>query len=151
MLRRKKYIIWTLLIFSAVFISFYIITKLFSRQDENDFVVPENFIFIVADTTKQYKEGKTLFFQQCAACHILFRDLTGPDLVGFTKRGPWTDKKKVLSYLADPFKFYKENKSKYVDSLYESSPVSHPAFLWNEKKFDDFIYYLKSEEKIRKK
>ena len=104
-----------------------------------------------SDTSREYKDGKILFQSRCASCHILFRDFVGPDLIGLTKRGPWGDRNKVLMYLRDPFKFSKENKSKYLDSLEKKNPaIHHLAFSLVEKDIDGFLYYIDSEEKWHK-
>lgn len=137
------------LIIAVIFTGFYIVYG-FNLERKNVACGTIDDPFIKKDTTKEYKSGKALF-QQCASCHILFKDFTGPDLIGFTKRGPWGDKKKILAYLNNPVKFYKENRTKYVEDLYNSRSVGHLVFLWNEKQIADFIYYLDSEEKNEKK
>jgi cytochrome c2 len=148
----RKYIIWAFLIFALVFAGIYFAMDFISIKSSPGYcgTVDDN-TFINNDTSRSYKDGKTLFQNKCAACHVIHRDFTGPDLIGFTKRGPWSDRKKILAYLKDPWKFYKENRTKYIEDLYNSSPVAHPAFFLNEKEIDDLIYYLDSEEKYRKK
>jgi len=149
MLNRRKHIISAFAIFTIVFIGFYFVTGTRSRNKGSYCGTSDPHTY--RDTTKRYSEGKTLFRQQCASCHILFKDFVGPDLIGFTTRGPWNSKEKVLDYLNDPNKFYNNNKNKYVIDLYSSSQVAHLVFSWKEKEIDDFIYYLDSEEKFRKK
>lgn len=124
-------------------------TKLFSRQNENDVVADENFIFTMADTTKQHKDGKILFQSKCASCHILFKDFVGPDLIGLTKRGPWGDRKNILEYLKNPQKFIEKND--YMKALKKRYLVNSQIFLLSEKEIDDFVYYIESEEKDRKR
>jgi len=101
-----------------------------------------NHALIESDTSREYKDGKILFQQQCASCHILGINAVGRDLLGFAARGPWGDEKKFFDYLRDPQKFYKDNKAKYVVDLYESTPVAHPAFLISEEEIDALFYYL---------
>ena len=100
-----------------------------------------------SDTSREYKNGKILFQTKCAACHILFMDATGPDLIGFTKRGPWADRRKVSGYLTNPEKFYKENKSVYIEKLYRYSQISHQVFLISQEEVDALIRYFESTEK----
>ena len=133
---------------SYFFTGFYFLSSFIAKKP-GTCVTTDDLIYTNNDTTKQYKEGKKLF-NQCASCHILFKNFTGPDLIGLTKRDPWTDKNKILSYLNNPFEFYQLNKSSYVDSLYAYSPMAHVPFLWQIKDLDNFIYYLESEEKFRK-
>ena len=151
MLNQRKYIVRAFLTFATLFAGIYFTMGFISRENNVGYCgTADNYTFINKDTSKSYKDGKGLF-QKCAACHILFKDFTGPDLIGFTKRGPWSDRKKILAYLNDPLKFYKENRTKYVEDLYNSSPVAHQVFFCNEKQIDDLIYYLDSEEKYRNK
>ncbi|TCZ63719.1 c-type cytochrome, partial [Flaviaesturariibacter aridisoli] len=42
--------------------------------------------------------GKGIFQQNCAACHALDKDMTGPALRGLTSRGPWADRKKLYAW-----------------------------------------------------
>ena len=149
MLSKRKSIISAFLIFAFIFVGFYFVTG-FNSKRRNIECGAIGDLYINTDTTKKYKDGKALF-QQCSACHILFKNFTGPDLIGFTKRGPWGDRKQILGYLNDPQKFHKENRIKYVEDLYNSSPVAHQVFFWNEKEIDDLVYYLESEEKYGKK
>ena len=129
---QRKYLILAFMIFVLTFIGIYFMPIVFSSEKQRTHVVGELF-HGNADTSRQYKDGKVLF-QQCTACHILFKNFTGPDLIGFTKRGPWGDKKKVLTYLENPDKFYRENRTKYIEDLYNSSPVAHQVFFVERKR-----------------
>jgi cytochrome c2 len=147
---QRKYIIGGFLTFATLFVVIYFVMGFISRKNSPGYCgTVDNYAFINKDTSRSYKDGKALF-QECASCHILFKDFTGPDLIGFTKRGPWGDRKKILMYLADPDKFYKENKSTYVEELYKKSPINHQVFFLTDKELNDFIYYIESEEKNKK-
>ena len=142
MLHQRKYIISAFLIFSFVFAGIYFI-KNFSEKRNSDWCGTENnYALIESDTSKEYKNGKILFQQQCASCHILGINAVGPDLLGFAARGPWGNKKFFFDYLKDPQKFYKDNESQYVKYLYKSTPVNHPDFLVSEEEVDALIHYL---------
>jgi cytochrome c2 len=148
---QRKYIIGGFLTFATLFVVIYFVMGFISRKNSPGYCGTVNdYAFISKDTSKSYKDGKVLFQNKCAACHILFKDFTGPDLIGFSKRGPWGDRKKILMYLADPDKFYKGNKSTYVEELYKKSPISHQVFFLTDKELNDFIYYIESEEKNKK-
>lgn len=54
-------------------------------------------------------KGKTLFMSRCASCHIVLKDGTGPRLIGFTERGPWTDRKNIYAWIRNPQKFMQTN------------------------------------------
>ena len=146
-LKSRRFILVTAIVFAIIFAGCYFSSGFVSGNKKWECGTVAD-LQIDNDTTKRYKDGKALF-QQCASCHILFKDFTGPDLIGFTKRGPWNNKKKILDYLNDPSKFYKENKTKYVIDLYNSTPVAHQAFLCKEKEIDDLVYYVEAEEKYK--
>ncbi|MBK9959253.1 MAG: c-type cytochrome [Chitinophagaceae bacterium] len=40
--------------------------------------------------------GKALFLGKCAACHNVFKDMTGPALGGLEERGKWADHNELL-------------------------------------------------------
>jgi mono/diheme cytochrome c family protein len=51
------------------------------------------------------QDGKAIFQDNCASCHSVTKDLTGPALAGVTTRGPWTDRKKIYEWVHNPAKF----------------------------------------------
>lgn len=53
------------------------------------------------------QDGKAIFQDNCASCHSVFKDLTGPALGGVTTRGPWTDRKKLYDWVHNPAAFLK--------------------------------------------
>jgi mono/diheme cytochrome c family protein len=60
--------------------------------------------------TESEQKGKVLFSVNCASCHKLGMDMTGPDLRGFEQRGPWADRKKFYQWLNDPTAFMENDK-----------------------------------------
>jgi mono/diheme cytochrome c family protein len=55
------------------------------------------------------QDGKAIFQDNCASCHSVFKDLTGPALGGVTTRGPWTDRKKLYDWVHNPSNFMKSD------------------------------------------
>jgi cytochrome c2 len=55
-------------------------------------------------------KGKALFMGKCASCHSIFKNSTGPSLIGFEERGPWTDRKSIYAWIRNPSAFMKINK-----------------------------------------
>ena len=53
-----------------------------------------------ASTSSNGIDGKMLFQDNCASCHSLFKDLTGPALGDVSKRIP--DKKLLYKWVRDP-------------------------------------------------
>lgn len=56
-------------------------------------------------TSVNAQEGKAIFNQKCATCHSITKALTGPALGGFEERGPWSDRKKLYSWIHNPAAF----------------------------------------------
>jgi hypothetical protein len=93
---QRKYIIGGFLTFVTLFVGIYFGMGFILRKDSLGYCGTVNdYALISNDTSRSYKDGKVLFQNKCAACHILFKDFTGPDLIGFTKRGPWVIAKKL--------------------------------------------------------
>ena len=51
----------------------------------------------VADTKPVNEEGKKLFYTQCASCHMVNKEMTGPALRGVQQR--WPDKQKLYAFI----------------------------------------------------
>jgi cytochrome c2 len=143
-LNQRKYIILAFLIFSFIFAGIYFVMGFAAKKNDGWCGTESNYVSIDADTSKQHKDGKIIFQNKCAACHILGIDATGPNLIGFRERGPWSDKKKIFDYLTDPNKFLKNKSGKYVVDLYNSTPFVHPAFLISQEEVDALIRYLQA-------
>lgn len=61
---------------------------------------------ILSFSTKiQAQDGQALFQQNCAACHSVTKNLTGPALADMENRGPWSDRKKLYEWIHNPSKF----------------------------------------------
>jgi len=54
-------------------------------------------------------KGKMIFMQKCAACHNLFKDVTGPSIPGSEQRGPWSDRQSLYAWIGNPSEFMKKN------------------------------------------
>lgn len=95
-----------------------------------------------------YTIGQSLFRAKCASCHILFTRATGPDLIGFEDRGPWTDRKNLYEWIRNPSAFI--HKNKYAKDLQESFNTIMTAFpdITNEE-IDAICEYIKLSEEFR--
>ena len=79
------------------------------------------FVFFLVFTcllnTETYAQpnGQALFSANCASCHAVHRDLTGPALAGVEER--WGDKKKLYAWIKNNQAFLKTG-DKYANDLY---------------------------------
>ncbi len=65
-------------------------------------------LFILALTSAgqlKAQDGAAIFQQNCASCHAINKDLTGPRLAGMEERGPWGDRSKLYAWIHNPAKF----------------------------------------------
>ncbi|MDQ3279263.1 MAG: c-type cytochrome [Bacteroidota bacterium] len=59
-------------------------------------------LFFLSYITLQAQDGKAIFQANCATCHALDKQLTGPALRGVETRGPWTDRKELVKWVHNP-------------------------------------------------
>ncbi|RYY38572.1 MAG: cytochrome c [Chitinophagaceae bacterium] len=87
--------------------------------------------------------GKAVFAQNCAACHSLDKNLTGPALAGFTGRGPWSDRKKVYAWVHNPAAFMaKDAYTKDLQKQYGAVMMAFPQL--SEKDIDQIVEYIEA-------
>ena len=113
----------------------------YSQKDNSGTKVSIENVKINANT---FQRGKQLFMSNCASCHILNRNSTGPSLCGFESRGPWSEREKIYQWIRNPQEFIKKNE--YARELKESfSGVMMMSFpnLTNEE-IDEIINYINS-------
>lgn len=48
------------------------------------------------------QDGAAIFQQNCASCHAVHKDLTGPKLAGMESRGPWGDRQELYKWIHNP-------------------------------------------------
>lgn len=61
------------------------------------------FIFSIARVSAQdVSAGKALFNGKCASCHNIFKQATGPALMGLEERHKWNDHKELLKWINNP-------------------------------------------------
>ena len=88
--------------------------------------------------------GKPLFQQNCAACHALDKDMTGPALRGLTSRGPWGDRQKLYAWVHNPAAFLA--KDPYTQGLQKQFGAVMQAFpQLSEKDIDLIVEYIEAK------
>jgi cytochrome c2 len=99
-------------------------------------------LFFVFHFSVNAQNGEQLFKQNCASCHAIDKDVTGPALGGVLNRGPWAeDKKNLYSWVHDPAGFMA--KDAYTKGLKAKFGVMMTGFpqLKNEE-IDAIIDYV---------
>jgi cytochrome c2 len=57
---------------------------------------------VVSFLNSSAQEGKALFNGKCASCHQIFKDGTGPALMGLEERHAWSDHNEILKWAHNP-------------------------------------------------
>ncbi|MDB5253406.1 MAG: hypothetical protein JWP27_2575 [Flaviaesturariibacter sp.] len=92
--------------------------------------------------------GKALFAQNCATCHDIAKDLTGPALANFEYRGPWKDTGELFAYIRNPAGYM--TTSAYAKCLQSKYGAIMPAFpALGEDNVTAIADYVKSETQAR--
>lgn len=99
-------------------------------------------LFFVFHASVNAQNGEQLFKQNCASCHAIDKDVTGPALGGVLNRGPWAeDKKNLYEWVHNPPGFMAKNA--YTQGLKAKFGVMMTPFpqLKNEE-IDAIINYV---------
>jgi cytochrome c551/c552 len=88
------------------------------------------------------QDGAAIFQANCASCHAINKDLTGPRLAGIESRGPWSDRKNLVAWIHNPAKFMQTDP--YTQALKQQyGGVMMTAFpQLSEKEIDAIITYI---------
>ena len=92
-----------------------------------------------------YQAGRTLFVTDCASCHMIKNNLTGPALLGVEQR--WQSKTLLYKFIRNSRAVIA--KDAYAKALfYEYNKVEMTAFLWmTDEQIDLVLKYIKEEAK----
>ncbi|MFL9482243.1 c-type cytochrome [Chitinophagaceae bacterium LWZ2-11] len=98
----------------------------------------------VAETeTSSNNDGKMLFLNNCAACHAVKKELTGPALAGVLDR--WKDKDKLHAFIRNSQEVIKEDQ--YAKDLYNKyNKVQMTPFPWiKDEQIDAILEYINAQ------
>jgi mono/diheme cytochrome c family protein len=89
------------------------------------------------------QNGQALFSANCASCHAVHKDLTGPALVGVEDR--WGDNKKLHAWIKNSPAFLKTG-DKYANELYQkwNKVAMTPFPNLSDAEIDAILAYVKS-------
>ncbi|HEY8894620.1 MAG TPA: c-type cytochrome, partial [Niastella sp.] len=103
------------------------------------------FLLLSVGNKLSAQDGKAIFQNNCASCHSVTKDLTGPALGGVTSRGPWTDRKKLYDWVHNPAKFMATDP--YTQGLKAKFNAMMTPFDLSEKEIDAVIGYVEKTYK----
>jgi cytochrome c2 len=110
--RQVGYIAYAYLLVTGIALSCIVISKipLGSFEEKHEDVIdgtpnPP----IITNSFYKGHDGKRLFQSKCAACHNIFKDLTGPRLGTAFYKEPWTDRQQLYKWIRNPEAFMKTN------------------------------------------
>lgn len=88
------------------------------------------------------QDGAAIFQSNCASCHSVSKNLTGPALGGLESRGPWGDRKQLYAWIHNPAKFMASDP--YTQGLKQQyGGVLMTAFpQLSEKEIDAVVDYI---------
>ena len=93
-------------------------------------------------------EGKIIFMQKCAACHNLFRGGTGPSILRFEDRGPWSDRQSLYAWIRNPAEFMRTNSyARELKEAYSSMMTAFPDI--TDEEVDNIVAYINLVRKQR--
>lgn len=89
-------------------------------------------------------KGELLFKANCASCHILGKNFTGPSLCGFEDREPWTERENIYKWIKNPAEFMKINEyARELKESYSGRVMTSFPNLTNDE-IDEIIQYINS-------
>lgn len=85
--------------------------------------------------------GKSLFAAKCAQCHNIFKDLTGPALMGLEGRHKWSDHNELLKWVNNPSAYMaSDSYTQGLKTKYGSLMLAFPDL--KLKDVDDIVAYI---------
>lgn len=104
-------------------------------------------LFAICISASTYaQDGKALFQTNCASCHNVHKDMTGPALAGV--EGRWADKKLLHDWILNPQAVLKTG-DKYANDLFNKwNKIPMTAFqgVLSSEEIDAILKYIKEEE-----
>lgn len=104
-------------------------------------------ILLLSYTAVNAQTGQQLFATNCQSCHNLYRDGTGPALIGVEERGPWAEKGRpeLHKWVRNPPAYIPT--SPYTQALYAQYKSYMTAFtpgVLSDKDIDAIFDYIKA-------
>jgi len=125
--RQANYILLATVHLLFIFAGYFLLKTIFQQNTKK----PEpGFVIVEPRSTRlspSAANGKELFMSKCASCHAIFKDMTGPGMMGFENRGPWSDRKNVYEWVRNPSAFMAKNAyARSLNKQYGSMMTAFP-------------------------
>ncbi|HEV7782699.1 MAG TPA: cytochrome c [Chitinophagaceae bacterium] len=92
--------------------------------------------------------GKAIFNSNCASCHNLFKDATGPKLTDVIGSEQWTDRKKLYAWIKNPAAFMRNDKyTQELRKAYGSMMSAFPDLPTQD--IDAIVEYIKGARQVK--
>jgi cytochrome c1 len=86
-------------------------------------------------------KGKNLFLSNCASCHNIFKDATGPKLNGVIENEQWSDRKQLYKWIRNPEAFMKNDPyTKELKERFGSIMTAFPNL--TDEEIDSIVEYI---------
>ena len=94
----------------------------------------------------EYFAGKKIFARNCASCHHVFKQLSGPALSGVSERHP--DKQLLFNWIRNSQRVLKSNNPYFQNLFIQYNKISMPAFpQLTDEDIQLILDYIQAEEK----
>ena len=115
-------------------------TILFRKNQEDNDIANVQVIDYGDKTDKEITDGKILFLNNCASCHLISKISEGPQLDNIEER--WPDKNLLYEFIRDSEKVIKKNE--YAKKLWVTyGKVSHEFPNIKNEEIDAIFRYIK--------
>lgn len=142
--KQAAYIAQAHIILAGIAATFWLASKIPFSNPDSDSGYQQQVEQKTIEVSPKYAQGKTLFMSKCAACHSVFKDMTGPRLGGLESRGPWSDRKKLYQWIRNPEAFMKNDP--YTRKLKEQFQVIMTSFPdLSDEQIDAIVGYAGSD------
>jgi len=121
--KQAVYITQAHILLAGLAATFWFVSKISSTTTDTDSNYIQPTTLQTVSMSPEIAKGKTLFTSKCASCHNVFKDIIGPALGGFEKRGQWSDRELLYKWIRNPGVFMQNDdytkglKAKYITMM----------------------------------
>ena len=140
--KQAAYITQAHIILAGPAATFWFVSRISSVQaDHTDLYNNQPVKEQALNMSPEISRGKDLFMRKCASCHNVFKDMTGPALGGFEKRGKWDDRDQLYRWIRNPEVFmHNDDYTKGLKAKYNTVMTAFPG-ITNEE-VDAILNYV---------